>query len=200
MRVLVACEREGRVRDAFRALGHDAWSCDLEPDADDSAYHVQADVAELLELAWDLVIAFPPCTALCSSGSLWWPGKRASGAQAAAVDFFLQFTRLECAWAIENPVGLMSSIYGKPNQIIQPWQYGHGETKATCLWLNGLPNLKPTDIVEGREPRVHRMAPGPERARLRSATYPNVALAMSSQWGGITPGLHVPPTQGELFQ
>ena len=183
LRILVACEYSGRVRNAFRALGHDAWSCDLLPSEDDSLYHSQQDCFKVIDGAdWDLVIAHPPCTHLSSSGARHWAAKAADGRQQEAVDFFMHFTDLDGAWAIENPIGLMSSRYRKPDQIIQPWQFGHGETKATCLWLNGLPPLVPTNVVEGREAKCHRMPPGPDRWKNRSRTFQGIADAMASQW------------------
>lgn len=189
LRVLVACEFSGVVRDAFRAMGHDAMSCDLLP-SEVEGPHYQGDVRDVMTMGhclysqpWDLMIAHPPCTHLASSGARWFKEKRADGRQQAAIEFFMRFTRLTCAWAIENPVGIMSSEYRKPDQIIQPWQYGHGETKATCLWLRGLPKLEPTDIVAGREHRIHRMPPGPDRERERSRTYSGIAAAMAQQWG-----------------
>jgi len=183
MKVLIACECSGVVRRAFRKRGHDAFSCDLQPADDGSPFHIQGDVLPILDGEWDLVIAFPPCTDLCVSGARWFPAKRADGSQRRSIDFFMAFTDLACHWAIENPIGIMSSVYRKPDQIIQPWQFGHGETKATCLWLHGLPPLVPTDIVTGREARIHRMAPSPERAKLRSQTYEGIGEAMASQWG-----------------
>ncbi len=185
MRVLVACEYSGRVREAFRARGHDAWSCDIEQQAEDgSRFHVIADaVALAYEQPWDLMIAHPPCTHLAVSGSRWFPEKRESGEQQAAIDLFLAFARSPVPRiAIENPVCIMSSVWREPDQIIQPWQYGHGETKATCLWLKGLPHLVPTNIVSGRHPRVHLMPPSPDRWKERSRTYEGIAEAMASQW------------------
>ena len=133
---------------------------------------------------WDLIIAHPPCTDLEVAGARWFPEKQKDFRQQKAVAFFMQLMLAPCSRiAVENPVGIMSSVYRKPDQIIQPWQFGHGETKATCLWLRGLNPLEPTDIVEGREQRVWRMAPGPERAKLRSKTYPGIAKAMAEQWG-----------------
>ena len=174
------------MRRAFRALGHRAWSCDLLPSEDDSTYHFCGDVRNWITPTWleewDAVIAFPPCTDLCVSGARHFAAKRADGRQQAAIDFFRLFTELPIPTAIENPVGVMSTYYRKPDQIIQPWQYGHGETKATCLWLNGLPKLVPTNVVEGREARIHRMAPSPTRAADRSRTYPGIAAAMADQW------------------
>lgn len=183
MKVLIACEFSGAVRGAFRKRGHDAWSCDLMPSDDDSPYHIRGDIRPELLRDWDLIIAHPPCTALCVSGARWWPAKRADGSQSDAIQFFMQFTRLQCKWAIENPIGLMSTRYRKPDQIIQPWQFGHGEVKATCLWLNDLPKLQPTRIVFGREAKVHRMAPGPNRWKERSRTLQGIADAMAEQWG-----------------
>lgn len=180
MRILVACEYSGRVRSAFRDLGADAWSCDLLPAEDNSQHHINGDVLPLLSEPWDAVIAFPPCTHLCSSGARWFKGKQAE--QAKAIEFFMLFANLQIPYAIENPIGIMSSRWRKPDQIIQPWQFGHGETKATCLWLNKLPKLFPTNIVEGREAKVHRMPPGPNRWKERSRTYQGVADAMAHQW------------------
>jgi hypothetical protein len=181
MKILIACESSGTVREAFRRLGHDAVSCDLLPADDNSPHHVMGDVAPLLSDSWDLVIAHPPCTDLCVSGARWWSSKPAKQMQ-ASVDFFMLFTRLKCPWAIENPIGRMSGMYRKPDQIIQPWQFGHGETKATCLWLNGLPKLTPTNVVSGREAKCHRLPPSPDRWKLRSKTYQGIADAMADQW------------------
>ena len=185
MRVLVACEYSGRVRESFRALGHDAWSCDLLPSEDASPYHVQRDVLTLCKewRAWDLMIAHPPCTHLAVSGSRWFPKKIASGEQQEGIDFFLALARAPIPRiAIENPVCIMSSVWREPDQVIQPWQYGHGETKATCLWLKGLPPLVPTNIVPGREARIHNMPPGPNRWKERSRTFEGIAAAMAAQW------------------
>ena len=135
--------------------------------------------------SWDMVIAFPPCTDLCVSGARWFPTKRADGRQQASIEFFMRFTKLECAWAIENPIGIMSTHYRKPDQVIQPWMFGHGETKATCLWLHRLPKLVPTDVVEGRENRIWKMGPSPERAKERSKTFTGIAKAMADQWGAL---------------
>jgi hypothetical protein len=186
LKVLVACEYSGIVRRAFHALGHDVISCDLLPSEDNSPYHYQGPVEDILEQGgnFDLVIAHPPCDHLCVSGARWFREKQADGRQQKGIDFFLLFTTLECKWAIENPIGIMSRLYRKPDQIIQPWQFGHGETKATCLWLNGLPCLVPTNIVSGRQPRVHHMSPGPDRWKERSRTYQGIAAAMAAQWGG----------------
>ena len=183
MRVLIACEFSGIVRDAFAARGHNAWSCDLEP-SERPGNHYQGDVCEILNgYQWDLVIAHPPCDHLAVSGARWFDEKRADGRQQAAIAFFFMFTQLRCRWAIENPVGIMSTIYREPDQYIQPWQFGHGETKKTGLWLNGLPLLRPTNIVDGREQKVWRCPPGPERKHIRSRTYQGIAEAMAEQWG-----------------
>lgn len=184
VKVLAACECSGAVRDAFAALGHEALSCDLQPSETDGA-HYQGDVRDVLDFPWDIIIAFPPCTDLTVSGARWHEAKRRNGSQYAGASFFMLFANHRCPRvAIENPVGIMSSLWRKPDQVIQPWRFGHGETKATCLWLKGLPLLKPTNIVEGREQRVHRMAPGPDRARERSRTFAGIAAAMADQWGG----------------
>ena len=187
MRVLVACEYSGRVRNAFRARGHDAWSCDLLDAEDNSPYHIKGDALEVIGRGWDLLIAHPPCTHLAVSGARHFEAKKADGRQAQAVDFFLALARAPIARiAIENPVCIMSSIWRKPDQTIQPWQFGHGETKATCLWLKGLPHLVPTNIVSGRHQRVHLMSPGPDRWKERSRTYEGIAEAMAEQWGGYS--------------
>jgi hypothetical protein len=185
MRVLVACEFSGVVRDAFIERGHDAVSCDLLP-SERPGPHIQGDVRDVLDRDphWSLLIAFPPCTYLASSGARWW-GQR-TREQWAAIEFVRFLTNVPVRRvAIENPIGLLSTVYRKPDQIIQPWQFGHGETKATCLWLKGLPRLVPTDIVDGREARVHWMSPGPNRGRERSRTLPGIAAAMAAQWGGV---------------
>lgn len=181
MKVLVACEYSGRVRDAFRALGHDAMSCDLLP-TDVEGPHYQGDVTELLHMGWDLMIAHPPCTHLAVSGARWFKGKLKEQAEALAFVQTLMDAPIPRI-AIENPVSIISSRIRKPDQVVQPWQYGHGETKATCLWLKGLPKLMPTNIVEGREAKVHRMPPGPNRWKERSRTYLGIAEAMAAQWG-----------------
>lgn len=180
MRVLVACEYSGRVRDAFLQAGHDAMSCDLLP-TDEPGPHYQGDVRDVLDSGWDLMIAHPPCTHLAVSGARWFKDKLVE--QAEALDFvrMLMAAPVERI-AIENPVSIISSRIRKPDQIIQPWQFGHGETKATCLWLKNLPKLVPTSIVEGREARIHRMPPGPDRWKERSRTYPGIAAAMAAQW------------------
>lgn len=188
MKVLIACEFSGVVRDAFAKRGHDAWSCDLLPRPGNPWSHIQGDAnIAILKKEWDLVIAHPPCTHLCSSGARWFKEKIADGRQQEGVDFFMGLIKraghIGCKWAVENPIGIMSTRYRKPDQIIQPWQYGHGETKATCLWLHELPLLEPTCVVEGREDRVHKMPPGPDRWAKRSVTYQGIADAMAEQWG-----------------
>lgn len=183
LRVLVACEYSATVRDAFRALGHDAWSCDLLPTEGDPRWHIQGDVLPLLTDGWDVMVAHPPCTHLAVSGARWFKEKQAE--QAEALEFVRQLLDAPIpSIALENPVSIISSRVRKPDQVIQPWQFGHGETKATCLWLKGLPRLVPTDIVAGREARVHRMPPGPDRWKERSRTFPGIARAMALQWGG----------------
>ena len=199
MRILIACEYSGRVRDAFRAAGHDAWSCDLLPCDADPAYHIQGDVVPLLGQGWDLMVAHPPCTYLCSSGLHW--NKRVEGRQAkteAALDFVR--TLLSCPIprvAIENPVGCISTRIRKPDQTIQPWQFGHDASKATCLWLKGLPLLRPTAIISPRmvagRPRwanqtdsgQNRLGPSADRWKIRSETYSGIATAMAQQWGTL---------------
>jgi hypothetical protein len=188
MRVLVACEFSGTVRRAFAALGHDAWSCDLLPSEDDSRQHIQGDVLSFLTgmaQSWDLMIAHPPCTDLAVSGARHFAEKIADGRQGRALDFVqrLMDAPIERI-AIENPISVISTKIRKPDQIIQPWMFGHGEVKATCLWLKNLPLLTPTNIVDGREARVHRMPPGPNRWKERSRTLEGIAAAMASQWGG----------------
>lgn len=190
MRILVACEYSGRVRDAFIKKGHDAISCDLLP-TESPGPHIQGDVLELLEEGFDLMVAHPPCTHLAVSGARYFAAKRADGRQQAAIDFFMQLAHAPIPRiAIENPICIMSSVWRKPDQIIQPWQFGHGETKATCLWLKGLPCLVPTSIVEGREARVHLMPPTADRWKLRSTTYQGIADAIADQWGSneLIPG------------
>jgi hypothetical protein len=180
MRVLVACEYSGVVRDAFAALGHDAWSCDLLP-TERPGKHYQCDVMDVIGMGWDLMVAHPPCTHLAVSGARWFKDKQSE--QAEALDFVrsLMDAPVERI-AVENPVSIISSRIRKPDQIIQPWQFGHGETKATCLWLKNLPKLVPTNIVEGREQRIWKMPPGPDRWKERSRTFEGIAKAMAEQW------------------
>ena len=185
MKVLIACEYSGVVRDAFIRFGHDALSCDLMETESDGP-HYRGDVFDIIDYPWDLMIAHPPCTHLSVSGARHFAEKRKDGRQHEAVSFFMRLVRRSehiPMTAIENPVCIMSSLYRKPDQIIQPWQFGHGETKATCLWLNGLPALVPTDIVDGRDDRIHKMPPGPDRWKERSRTYEGIAMAMAEQWG-----------------
>jgi len=182
MRVLVACEYSGTVRDAFLALGHDAMSCDLLP-TEKEGPHYQGNVMDILGDGWDLMIAHPPCTHLAVSGARWFKDKVKEQVEA------LNFVRVLLdapidKIALENPVSVISSKIRKPDQIIQPWQFGHGETKATCLWLKNLPKLVSTNVVDGRENRVHKMPPSPDRWKLRSTTYAGIAQAMAEQWSG----------------
>jgi hypothetical protein len=199
MRVLVACEFSGVVREAFRARGHDAWSCDLLPAEDGSEHHFQLDVEFVMApnpwdklgrnanvYQWDLMIAHPPCTHLAVSGARHFAAKQASGVQAEALEFVRRLLDAPIPRiALENPISIISSRIRKPDQIIQPWQFGHGETKATCLWLKGLPKLVPTNIVDGRHARVHLMPPGPDRWKERSRTMTGIAEAMADQWGSL---------------
>ena len=187
MRVLIACEESQVVTEAFREKGHTAYSCDnKEFSGNHPEWHFGIDVLDILEKDWAMVIAFPPCTDLSVSGARWFKEKQADGRQQASIAFFMQIANTPCPRvAVENPIGIMSTHWRKPDQIIQPWQFGHGETKATCLWLKGLPKLVPTNIVEGREARVWKMSPSPERSRLRSRTYEGIARAMADQWGSL---------------
>ena len=183
MKILVACEYSGRVRDAFLALGHDAMSCDLLPTEAEGPHHM-GDVLELLHMGWDLMIAHPPCTHLAVSGSRWFKDKVKEQAEALIFVQTLMDAPINRI-ALENPISVISSRIRKPDQIVQPWQFGHGETKATCLWLKNLPKLTPTNIVGGREAVVHRMPPGPDRWKNRSRTYQGVADAMAAQWSNL---------------
>ena len=183
LRVLVACEYSGAVRRAFRALGHDAWSCDLLPSEDDGPHHIIGPVEGILRDGWGLMICHPPCTDLSVSGARHFAAKIADGRQGRALDFVRLLMAAPIPHiALENPISVISSHIRKPDQIIQPWQFGHGETKATCLWLKNLPKLMPTAIVDGREARVHRMPPGPNRWKERSRTFTGIAAAMACQW------------------
>lgn len=198
-RVLVACEFSGIVRRAFAAQGHDAWSCDLLPAEDGSNCHIVGDARDILNDGWDLlIVAHPPCTRLCNSGVRWLhdppPGKTAADMQAElrdGADLFSAFWNAPIERrCIENPVmhrhaKKLIRNYARPAQSVQPWQFGHPETKRTCLWLANLPPLEPTNVVEGREARVHRMSPGPNRWRERSRFFPGIASAMAAQWGDI---------------
>ena len=182
MRVLVACEFSGVVRDAFIRQGHDALSCDLLPSESDFGPHYEGDVFDIINDGWDLMIAHPPCTHLAVSGARWFKEKRE--AQAEALEFVRRLLDSDIPRiALENPISIISSKIRKPDQIIQPWQFGHGEMKATCLWLKNLPKLEPTNVVDGREARVHKMPPGPDRWRDRSRTFAGIGQAMAEQWG-----------------
>lgn len=183
MRVLIACEYSGAVRDAFIDNGHDAMSCDLLP-TDVDGPHYQGDVFDIINDGWDIMIAHPPCTHLAVSGARWFKDKVEE--QKEALEFVQRLMDAPIdKIAIENPISIISSRIRKPDQIIQPWMFGHGETKATCLWLKGLPKLFATDIVEGREAKIHKMSPGPNRWKERSKTYQGIATAMANQWGPI---------------
>ena len=187
MEILIACEYSGIVREAFAKKGHTVVSCDILPTElpiSGSSYHYQGDIFNILNDYWDMVIAFPPCTHLACSGARWFKEKKADGRQDRGIDFFMALATADIhKICIENPVGIMSTVYRKPDQIIQPWQFGHGETKATCLWLKNLPKLEPTNIVEGREPKIHKMQPSKDRSKLRSITYQGIADAMVGKWG-----------------
>jgi hypothetical protein len=187
MKVLIACEYSGAVREAFRAKGHDAWSCDLLPADDASPYHIQGDARPLLTQGWDLLIAHPPCTRLTNSGVRWLHERNLWSELDEACALFRDFLAAPIARvAVENPIPhkyAMERIGQRYDQIIQPWQFGHGETKATCLWLKGLPALVPTDVVSGREQRMWKLPPSADRWKLRSATYAGIAKAMADQWG-----------------
>lgn len=186
MKILVACEESQAVTIELRRLGHEAYSCDIEPcSGGHPEWHLQVDALELLKMKWDMILAFPPCTHLAVSGARYFEQKRKDGRQQAAIDFFMRFANSDCPRiAIENPVGIMSTVWKKPDQIIQPWQFGHGETKKTCLWLKGLPPLISTEIVEGREQRIWKMPPSEDRAKNRAKTFPGIARAMAEQWAG----------------
>jgi len=185
MKVLIACEFSGTVRDAFIARGHYAMSCDLLP-TDKPGPHYQGDVFDVINDGWDLMIAHPPCTHLAVSGAKHFEEKRKDGRQQAALLFVEKLLNANIhKIALENPISIISSQIRKPDQIIQPWQFGHGETKATCLWLKNLPKLTPSNIVEGRADRIHKMSPGPNRWKERSKTYQGIADAMAEQWGGL---------------
>ena len=185
MKVLVACEFSGVVREAFRRRGHDAWSCDLLPAEDGSPCHLLGPVQEYNVTDFDLMIAHPPCTHLASSGARWFKDRPEEQKRAFEFVQWLSMRRVPRI-AIENPIGILSTQWRKPDQIIQPWQFGHPETKATCLWLIGdLPKLTPTKIVEGRLARVHREPPAPDRWKKRSRTYQGIAEAMAEQWGRV---------------
>jgi len=193
MAVLIACEESQAVTKAMRAVGVETFSCDVKPASGSRPeWHIQADVLTILKSrAWRGVIAFPPCTDLCVSGARWFAAKRADGRQQASIDFFMRFVGCAEFVAIENPVGIMSTQYRKPDQIIQPWQFGHAESKKTCLWLRGLPKLESTVVLE--TPKCgfwenqtasgqNKLGPSAERAAIRSKTYAGIADAMANQW------------------
>jgi len=191
MNILIACEYSGTVRDAFARQGHNAVSCDLLP-SDTDGHHVIGDIRDLLDGEWDMLIAFPPCTHLAVSGARWFPEKRADGRQQEGIDFFMDMVNAPIdRIAIENPIGIMSSHYRKPNQIIQPWMFGHLEQKSTCLWLKNLPTLESTDNVleammdlpKNKRDRLHYLPPSEDRWKLRSKTFQGIAEAMADQWG-----------------
>ena len=198
MKILLACEESQSVTKQLRALGHKAYSCDILPESGGHPeWHIQKDVVEVLEDDWDMIIAFPPCTHLASSGAAWFEAKRADGRQQAAINFFMLFANHPCKRiAIENPVGIMSTQFRKPDQIIQPWQFGDPYSKRTCLWLKGLPKLRHTDIVDPGEMITYKsgrtmpkwyaeawkLSPS-ERSKTRSKTFPGIAQAMARQWG-----------------
>lgn len=197
--ILVACEESGTVTEAFVNLGFtNVYSCDLLPTSGNyPERHLQCDALEMLKLKWDLIIAHPPCTDLAVSGAAWFKQKQADGRQQAAIDFFMKFINADCPKiAVENPICIMSTVYRKPDQIINPWQFGHPEQKKTCLWLKGLPPLHETKIVydemmrlpKNLRERNHYLPPSKDRAKLRSKTYPGIAKAMAEQWGGICDG------------
>ncbi len=180
MKILIACEFSGIVREAFAKKGHDVWSCDLLR-TEKPGNHIQGDVREIMYNKWDLIIAFPPCTYLAASGARWWKNRQEE--QKKALKFVgLFFDAPAEKIVLENPIGIISTKIRKPDQIIQPWQFGHGETKATCLWLKNLPGLVPTKIVKGREQRIHKMPPSPERSKNRSRTFQGIANSMAEQW------------------
>lgn len=183
MRVLVACEHTGAVRDAFRALGHDAMSCDLLP-TEAPGPHYQGDVRDVLDYPWDLMVAHPPCTHLSVSGARHFAAKRMDGRQQAAASFFLTLAKADIPRiCIEHPVSIMSTLWRPKDQTIQPFEFGHAEPKTTFLWLKNLPPLQPTEIVEPEPSRIHRMPPSATRGLERSRTYPGIARAMAQQWG-----------------
>lgn len=181
MKVLVACEFSGVVRDAFSKKGHEAWSCDLL-DSETKGNHFKGNVLEVMKEGWDIMIAHPPCTHLAVSGARWFKDKQQE--QKEAIDFFMELANAPIdKICIENPVCIMSTRWRKPNQTIQPWMFGHGEVKKTCLWLKNLPELQSTDVVEGRSNRIHWMGQTKKRSKERSRTYQGIADAMADQWG-----------------
>lgn len=187
MDVLIGCEFSGIVRDAFLDKGHNAVSIDLLPSESKKGRHIQGNMREMALNDWDMMIAFPPCTHLAVSGARWFKDKQKE--QKEAIEFFKFLINAPVEKiCVENPIGVMSTKYRKPDQIIQPWQFGHGETKATCLWLKNLPPLQPVNIVNGREARIHREPPSKDRWKNRSRTYLGIAEGMANQWGGKKSG------------
>jgi hypothetical protein len=194
MTVLVACEESQAVTIELRRLGHEAYSCDIEPcSGGHPEWHLQQDVLPLLKEPWDMIIAFPPCTHLAVSGAAWFKEKQADGRQQQGIKFFLEFTSLDCPKVvIENPIGIMSTYFRKPDQVVQPYQFGHLERKSTCLWLKGLPMLIPTNDVyddmmqlpKNQRERLHYLPPSADRSKTRSKTFPGIARAMAEQWAG----------------
>ena len=193
MRILVACEESQAVCIAFRERGHEAYSCDvIDCSGGHPEWHIKADALELLKIKWDMILAFPPCTDLAVSGAAWFEEKRKDGRQQRAIEFFMKFANADCdRIAIENPVGIMSTYWRKPDQIVQPYMFGHPEQKKTCFWLKGLPPLKETKNVydemmkrpKKERERLHYLPPSPERAKIRSKTFSGIAQAMAEQWG-----------------
>ena len=196
MKILCACEESQAVTIALRKLGHEAYSCDLLPcSGGHPEWHMEGDVRKAFGwYGWDMIIAFPPCTHIAVSGAAWFEQKRKDGRQQEGIDFFKLFTEVNCPKvAIENPIGIMSTLYRKPDQIIQPWMFGHPESKATCLWLKGLPLLQPTDNVKeqmlslpkNQQQKMHYLPPSADRGMLRSKTYLGVAEQIALQWAGV---------------
>lgn len=181
MNILIACEFSGIVRDAFIKKGHYAISCDILP-TEKKGQHYQGDILDIINDGWDLMVAHPPCIHLAVSGARWFKYKQKE--QAESLEFVRKLLNAPIdKIALENPISIISTKIRKPDQIIQPWQFGHGETKATCLWLKNLPKLKPTNIVSGRENRIHKMPPSKDRWKNRSRTFQGIADAMAEQWG-----------------
>jgi hypothetical protein len=196
MKILFGCESSGTMRRAFRALGHDAWSCDILPADDGSIHHIQGDVLERLEDGWDMAVFHPPCTHLAVSGARHFAAKRADGRQQAALEFALKLWNAPIPKiALEQPVSVLASVLGKAHQVVHPYWFGHMEQKATCFWLKNLPLLVPTDDVKAEmlllpknvRERIHYMPPGPDRWKLRSKTFDGLAKACAMQWGGVVP-------------
>ena len=193
MKILCACEESQAVTKEFRAKGHEVYSCDILPcSGGRPEWHLQQDVTELLQQEWDMIIAFPPCTHLAVSGAAWFEQKRKDGRQQQGIDFFMLFANAKCEKVcIENPIGIMSKQWRKPDQIVQPWMFGHPESKATCFWLKGLPKLTETDNVKSifdalpknQQQRLHYLPPSKDRGHLRSKTFEGIAKAMANQWG-----------------